>query len=69
MPNENWERPRAELWATALLEPALADEGREREGLSLALTACVQHLPRYRRSVADYPDLLLEEAPATEGRP
>ncbi|MCU1614979.1 MAG: hypothetical protein JWO98_2519 [Frankiales bacterium] len=69
MPNENRERPLAELRATALLEPALTDGGREREGLALALTACAQHLPRYRRSVADYPDLLLEEAPATGGRP
>jgi Tetratrico peptide repeat len=33
---------------------ALADAGREREALSLALTALAPHLPRYQRSLANY---------------
>ncbi|MEV7522607.1 tetratricopeptide repeat protein [Streptomyces sp. NPDC091371] len=33
---------------------ALADTGREREALSLALTALARHLPRYNRSLANY---------------
>ncbi|MEU8542595.1 tetratricopeptide repeat protein [Streptomyces sp. NPDC048717] len=33
---------------------ALADAGREREALSLALTALARHLPRYNRSLARY---------------
>lgn len=38
---------------------ALADTGREREGLSLALTALAPHLPRYQRSLANYAQSLL----------
>jgi hypothetical protein len=33
---------------------ALADAGREREALALALTALSRHLPRYNRSLANY---------------
>jgi hypothetical protein len=38
---------------------ALADLGREREGLSLALTALAPHLERYQRSLANYAQSLL----------
>jgi hypothetical protein len=33
---------------------ALADAGREREALTIALTALAPHLPRYQRSLANY---------------
>ena len=39
---------------------ALADTGREREGISAALAALAPHLARYRRSVATYARLLVE---------
>jgi len=38
----------------AFLALALADTGREREALALALTALSRHLPRYNRSLAAY---------------
>jgi hypothetical protein len=38
----------------AFLALALADVGREREGLGHALTALAPHLPRYQRSLARY---------------
>jgi hypothetical protein len=38
----------------AFLALALADVGREREGLAVALTALAEYLPRYNRSVARY---------------
>lgn len=38
----------------------LADLGREREGLSVALTALSAYLPRYHRSVARYAQALLD---------
>ncbi len=38
----------------AFLALALADTGREREALSLALAALAPHLPRYGRSLANY---------------
>ena len=44
----------------AFLALALADAGREREGLSLALAALAPHLPRYTRSVTNYARLLVE---------
>jgi hypothetical protein len=44
----------------AFLALALADAGREREGLSIALTALATHLPRYQRSVTNYARLLVE---------
>jgi tetratricopeptide (TPR) repeat protein len=46
----------------AFLALALADLGREREALALALTALAAHLPRYQRSLANYARLLLEES-------
>ncbi|AWZ07870.1 MULTISPECIES: tetratricopeptide repeat protein [unclassified Streptomyces] len=39
---------------TGFLALALADTGREREALSLALVALARHLPRYNRSLANY---------------
>jgi hypothetical protein len=39
---------------------ALADLGREREGLRLAIEALAPHLPRYQRSMANYARLLTE---------
>ena len=35
---------------------ALADTGRERDAVALALTALARHLPRYTRSLAAYAD-------------
>ncbi|MFE6104381.1 tetratricopeptide repeat protein [Streptomyces laurentii] len=42
---------------------ALADAGREREALALALGALARHLPRYNRSLANYAKAL--DDPAT----
>lgn len=39
---------------SAFLALALVDTGREREAVSLALTALSRHLPRYQRSLANY---------------
>jgi tetratricopeptide (TPR) repeat protein len=39
---------------------ALADVGRERDGLRAALEALAPHLPRYQRSLANYARLLTE---------
>ncbi len=44
----------------ATLALCLANLGREREGLSLVLGALAPHLPRYRRSMAEYTRLLVE---------
>jgi hypothetical protein len=49
---------------SVFLALALADTGREREALSIALTALAGHLPRYQRSAANYARLLLETEPA-----
>lgn len=38
----------------AFLALALADLGREREALSVALAALAPHVPRYQRALADY---------------
>jgi hypothetical protein len=38
----------------AVLALALADVGRAREGVAVAVAALAPHLPRYRRSMADY---------------
>ena len=43
----------------AFLALALADSGREREAVSVALAALAPHLPRYQRSVANYARLLV----------
>lgn len=44
----------------AVLALALTDVGREREAVSLAITALAPHLPRYQRSMANYARLLVE---------
>jgi tetratricopeptide (TPR) repeat protein len=44
---------------SAFLALALADAGREREAVSVALSALARHLPRYERSVANYARLLV----------
>jgi tetratricopeptide (TPR) repeat protein len=62
-PSESVELLRAEQAAgsdqlddavSAFLALALTDTGREREAVSLALTALSHHLPRYQRSLANY---------------
>jgi hypothetical protein len=50
----------------AFLALALVDTGREREAVSLALTALAPHLPRYQRSLATYARLLSDDMPADE---
>ncbi len=47
----------------AFLALALVDVGREREAVSVAITALVPHLPRYQRSLANYARLLVEDGP------
>ena len=42
----------------AFLALALFDVGREREAVSLALTALASHLPRYQRSLTNYAELI-----------
>ncbi|MDB5528745.1 MAG: hypothetical protein JWR51_1848 [Devosia sp.] len=44
---------------TAFLALSLSDLGREREALSLALTALSPHLPRYNRSLGNYAKALV----------
>jgi hypothetical protein len=44
----------------ATLALALVDNGREREAVSVALTALAPHLVRYQRSMANYARLLME---------
>ncbi|MGW1561576.1 tetratricopeptide repeat protein [Streptomyces sp. NPDC002144] len=44
----------------ACLALCLSSLGRDREGLSLVLGALAPHLPRYRRSMANYARLLVE---------
>jgi hypothetical protein len=43
---------------SAFLALALVDMGREREAVSLALTALSRHMTRYRRSLANYARLM-----------
>ena len=45
----------------AFLALALADEGREREAVSVALTALAEYLPRYNASLARYAQALVGE--------
>ena len=45
----------------ATLALALTDVGREREAVSVAITALAPHLPRYQRSMANYARLLVAE--------
>jgi hypothetical protein len=46
---------------SAVLALALADTGREREAVFVAVTALAAHLTRYRRSMTNYARLLVEE--------
>lgn len=46
----------------AFLALALADLGREREGLSISLKALSKYLPRYNRSLARYAEALSSAA-------
>ena len=57
------EQPSDELddAVAAVLALALADTGREREAVSVAVAALAPHLPRYQRSMANYARLLVEE--------
>lgn len=48
---------------SATLALCLADAGREREAVSVAVAALAAHLPRYQRSMANYARLLLEPDP------
>jgi len=41
---------------------ALADSGREREAVSVALAALAPHLPSYQRSLGNYARALVEES-------
>ncbi|MEV4758253.1 tetratricopeptide repeat protein [Micromonospora sp. NPDC049559] len=45
---------------SATLALALTSVGREREAVSIAVGALARHLPRYRRSMANYARLLVE---------
>jgi tetratricopeptide (TPR) repeat protein len=45
----------------AFLALALADLGREREGLAISLAALSHYLPRYNRSLARYAERLMED--------
>jgi hypothetical protein len=49
-----------------VLALALADVGREREAVAIAVGALAAHLPRYQRSMATYARLLLEPDPAAD---
>ncbi|GAA2358543.1 MULTISPECIES: tetratricopeptide repeat protein [Streptomyces] len=51
----------------ATLALALTGVGREREAVSVALTALAPHLPRYQRSMANYARLLVEDAQPPPG--
>jgi hypothetical protein len=44
----------------AALALCLVDVGREREAVSVAVSALAPHLPRYQRSMANYARLLVE---------
>jgi tetratricopeptide (TPR) repeat protein len=46
----------------AFLALALVDTGRERAAVALALTALSRHMTRYRRSLANYAQLLAHES-------
>ncbi|MEU7872971.1 tetratricopeptide repeat protein [Dactylosporangium sp. NPDC049140] len=45
---------------SATLALCLADTGREREAVSIAVAALAPHLPRYQRSMANYARRLVE---------
>ncbi len=46
---------------TATLALALVDTGREREAVSIALTALSRHMTRYRRSMANYAQRIADQ--------
>ena len=48
---------------SAFLALALVDMGREREAVSVALTALSRHMTRYRRSLTNYAQLLSDHPP------
>ena len=50
----------------AVLALSLADAGRDREAVGIAVGALAAHLPRYQRSMANYARLLLEPDPAAD---
>jgi hypothetical protein len=50
----------------AVLALSLADAGREREAVGIAVGALSAHLPRYQRSLAAYARQLLEPDPAAD---
>jgi tetratricopeptide (TPR) repeat protein len=50
-----------------VLALALADVGRAREGVAVAVAALAPHLPRYQRSMADYARALGETAAREDG--
>jgi len=52
---------------SAFLALALVDVGREREAVSLALTALSRHLTRYQRSLANYAQEISDPGPRTLG--
>ena len=47
---------------SAFLALALVDMGREREAVTLALTALSRHMTRYRRSLANYAKLISDHS-------
>jgi hypothetical protein len=49
---------------SAFLALALVDTGRERQAVSLALTALSRHLTRYRRSLSNYAQLISDHPSA-----
>jgi tetratricopeptide (TPR) repeat protein len=53
----------------AFLALALADVGREREAVAVALTALSEYLPRYNRSLGRYAEALTAEVPSTPSSP
>lgn len=53
----------------AFLALALADVGREREAVSIALNALARHLPRYNRSLANYAQQLGTSGPSNDQSP
>ena len=46
---------------SAFLALALVDTGRERQAVSVALSALAPHLPRYQRSLSNYALLIAEQ--------
>ena len=52
---------------SAFLALRLADVGREREAVSVALSALAPHLPRYQRSLASYARALTEPGQTDQG--